>query len=210
MDATKNERMIGTSLAHRAQEFVASEDPARVADLLIGGITRADLSEAEGLLWESTDPNHMLIPPLPNFMFQRDPSCWIFGGVTLNPMAKPARKPETMIVETQWRSHKIIDYLDASGGLPDDEAARSALVRVIEGFGPVEVTFSPRPDFGRNVTELELIPGGVAMIGGTDPIVLMAEGIEARIAAADVDAEAIAAATRAELLQIQGDRKSVV
>ena len=33
---------------------------------------------------------------------------------------------------------------------------------------------------------------------------IMAEGIEARIAAADVDAEAIAAATRDELLQIQG------
>ena len=32
----------------------------------------------------------------------------------------------------------------------------------------------------------------------------MAEGIEARIAAADEDAEAIAAATREELLQIQG------
>jgi len=33
---------------------------------------------------------------------------------------------------------------------------------------------------------------------------IMAEGIEARIAAADVDAEAIAAATREELIQIQG------
>jgi (E)-4-hydroxy-3-methylbut-2-enyl-diphosphate synthase len=33
---------------------------------------------------------------------------------------------------------------------------------------------------------------------------IMAEGIEARLAAADEDAEAIAAATREELLQIQG------
>ena len=36
----------------------------------------------------------MLLPPLPNFLFQRDPSCWIFDGVTINPMTKPARKPE--------------------------------------------------------------------------------------------------------------------
>ena len=31
----------------------------------------------------------MLLPPLPNFLFQRDPSCWIYDGVTLNPMTNP-------------------------------------------------------------------------------------------------------------------------
>jgi arginine deiminase len=45
----------------------------------------------------------MLLPPLPNFLFQRDPSCWIFDGVTINPMTKPARKPETLIMETIYR-----------------------------------------------------------------------------------------------------------
>jgi arginine deiminase len=45
----------------------------------------------------------MLLPPLPNFLFQRDPSCWIYDGVTINPMTKPARKPETMIMETIYR-----------------------------------------------------------------------------------------------------------
>jgi arginine deiminase len=49
----------------------------------------------------------MLLPPLPNFLFQRDPSCWIFDGVTLNPMTKPARKPETMIVEAIYRFHPM-------------------------------------------------------------------------------------------------------
>ena len=53
-----------------------------------------------GLEWESADPTSMLLPPLPNFLFQRDPSCWIYDGVTLNPMTKPARKPETMIMES--------------------------------------------------------------------------------------------------------------
>ena len=49
----------------------------------------------------------MLLPPLPNFLFQRDPSCWIFDGVTLNPMTKPARKPETMIMEAIYRFHPM-------------------------------------------------------------------------------------------------------
>ena len=60
-----------------------------------------------GLEWESADPTSMLLPPLPNFLFQRDPSCWIYDGVTLNPMTKPARKPETMIMEIIYRFHPM-------------------------------------------------------------------------------------------------------
>ena len=58
-------------------------------------------------MWESSDPTAMLLPPLPNFLFQRDPSCWIFDGVTLNPMTKPARKPESMIMEAIYRFHPM-------------------------------------------------------------------------------------------------------
>ena len=47
---------------------------------------------------ESVDSTSMLPPPLLNFLFQRDPSCWISDGVTLNPMTKPARKQETIIM----------------------------------------------------------------------------------------------------------------
>src|SRR5262249_25430386 len=49
----------------------------------------------------------MLLPPLPNLLFERDCSCWIFNGVTLNPMTKPARKPETMIMEAIYRFHPM-------------------------------------------------------------------------------------------------------
>ena len=58
-------------------------------------------------MWESADPTSMLLPPLPNFLFQRDPSCWIYDGVTINPMTKPARKPETMIMEAIYRFHPM-------------------------------------------------------------------------------------------------------
>jgi arginine deiminase len=49
----------------------------------------------------------MLLSPLPNFLFQRDPSCWIFDGVTFNPMTKSAHKPETMIMEVIYRFHRM-------------------------------------------------------------------------------------------------------
>jgi arginine deiminase len=98
-----NEREVGIVAASRAGEWLESADPKDAANFLIGGITKSDVSRDIGLVWESIDPTAMLLPPLPNFLFQRDPSCWIYGGVTINPMTKPARKPETMIMETIYR-----------------------------------------------------------------------------------------------------------
>jgi arginine deiminase len=102
-----SERQIGITASQRAREWVDAADPAGVADFLIGGATRTDVEQNIGLVWESADPTSMLLPPLPNFLFQRDPSCWIYGGVTLNPMTKPARTPETMLVEAIYRFHPM-------------------------------------------------------------------------------------------------------
>jgi arginine deiminase len=109
-----NDRMVGVRMARRAAEWIATADPADVTDYLIGGITGGDLKAGAGLLYESSDPGSMLLAPVPNFLFQRDPSCWIYGGVTLNPMAKPARKRETMLVETIYRFHPMFA---ADGGV---------------------------------------------------------------------------------------------
>jgi len=106
-DHILNERQVGITAAERAHKWVESADAEQVAEFLIGGITKADVEQDVGLVWESADPTSMLLPPLPNFLFQRDPSCWIFEGVTLNPMTKPARKPETMIMETIYRFHPM-------------------------------------------------------------------------------------------------------
>ena len=118
-----NEREVGITAADRAREWAQSAEPALVAEFLVGGITKADVAQDVGLVWESADPSSMLLPPLPNFLFQRDPSCWIYGGVTLNPMTKPARKPETMIMETIYRFHPMFaaeDFPVWLGGAGED------------------------------------------------------------------------------------------
>ena len=101
------ELQVGVTAAKRAREWVETAEATEVAEFLIGGITRTDVIKDVGLVWQSADPTSMLLPPLPNFLFQRDPSCWIFDGVTLNPMTKPARKPETMIMEAVYRFHPM-------------------------------------------------------------------------------------------------------
>jgi len=102
-----NELEVGITTAQQGREWATTADAALVAEFLVGGITKADVAQDVGLVWESADPTSMLLPPLPNFLFQRDCSCWIFNGVTLNPMTKPARKPETMIMETIYRYHPM-------------------------------------------------------------------------------------------------------
>ena len=107
LDRVLDERHVGVYLARSRHEWGRSASPSEVADFLIGGITKHDLAEGEGLTYESSDQSDMLLPPLPNFLFQRDPSCWIYDGVTLNPMAKPARRPETVFMEAIYRWHPM-------------------------------------------------------------------------------------------------------
>jgi arginine deiminase len=106
-DRILNEREVGVGAAERAREWAQTASAPLVAEFVIGGVTKADVVQDVGLTWESADPTSMLLPPLPNLLFQRDPSCWIYDGVTINPMTKPARKPETMIMEAIYRFHPM-------------------------------------------------------------------------------------------------------
>ena len=122
-DHILDERRVGIGAAERGREWIDDADPPLVAEFLIGGITRADVEQDLGLVWESADPTAMLLPPLPNFLFQRDPSCWIFDGVTINPMTKPARQPESLIMEAVYRFHPTFateDFPVWLGGADED------------------------------------------------------------------------------------------
>lgn len=76
-------------------------------------MTKADLTDGEGLTYDSSSRTDMLLPPLPNFIFQRDPSCWIYDGVTLNPMTKPARRPETALLQAIYSWHPM--FVESGG-----------------------------------------------------------------------------------------------
>jgi arginine deiminase len=107
LDRVLDERHVGVHLARSGHEWGHSAPPSEVADRLIGGITKRELPKGEGLTYASSGPTDMLLPPLANFLFQRDMSCWIYDGVTLNPMAKPARRPETVLTEAIYRWHPM-------------------------------------------------------------------------------------------------------
>ena len=113
LDRVLDERHVGVYLARSGHEWGRSAPSALLAELLIGGITKADLPDGAGLTYESSAQSDMLLPPLPNFLFQRDPSCWIYDGVTVNPMTRPARRPETALMEAIYRFHPM--FVQAGG-----------------------------------------------------------------------------------------------
>jgi arginine deiminase len=82
---------------------------ARLAEHLIGGIAISDLPDAgvRGHLHDAFGAPEFLLPPIPNTLFQRDPSCWIYGGVTCNPMYWPARRPETLLQRVVYKFHPM-------------------------------------------------------------------------------------------------------
>jgi arginine deiminase len=73
---------------------------------LTGGVTvqelPADIVSAVGRALRPTD---FVIAPLPNQLFTRDTSAWIYGGVSLNRMYWPARQHESLNVEAVYRFH---------------------------------------------------------------------------------------------------------
>src|SRR5215813_7170198 len=46
-----------------------------------------------------------LLPPLPNTIYTRDTTCWIYGGVTLNNLYWPARHEETILAAAIYKFH---------------------------------------------------------------------------------------------------------
>ena len=56
---------------------------------------------------EYLGPDDFLLRPLPNHLFQRDNSAWVYGGVSVNPMAKPARQRETINSRVVYNFHPM-------------------------------------------------------------------------------------------------------
>ena len=102
----------------------------QLAEHLIGGIAIADLPGAgpKKLLLEAFGEIDFVLPPIPNTLFQRDPSCWIYGGVTVNPMFWPARMPETLLQRAIYKFHPMFTKQDFRiwwGDSDEDFAAAS-------------------------------------------------------------------------------------
>ncbi|MGH1487902.1 MAG: trehalose-phosphatase [Acidimicrobiales bacterium] len=86
--------------------------------------------------------------------------------------------PNSMVLESEFSTFTLTDFLDSSSGRTRRLAGRSDLIRVLEGTGQAEIEFAPRLDFGRVPTRLEIKEDGIIVQGTADLIVLRAPGVD--------------------------------
>jgi arginine deiminase len=104
-----NERTTGAALIDPVREMAEALDQATLATFLIGGILKKDLQlpRQASLLWQHIDDEDFVLAPLPNHLFQRDNSAWVYGGVSIHPMTMPARKRETVHSRAIYTYHPM-------------------------------------------------------------------------------------------------------
>ena len=101
---TPNE--LGLTLSQEMRAWLGEMDAPTLATSLIGGLTFGELPrEFKAMEVMISQPNDFVLFPLPNQLFTRDTSCWIYNGVTLNPMYWPARRQETLNIAAIYRFH---------------------------------------------------------------------------------------------------------
>jgi arginine deiminase len=101
---------VGLGLVDHTRAFLDGLDERTLAEYLIGGLSTADLPEGfrpgyTALARESAGVPEYLMPPLPNTLYTRDTTCWLYGGVTLNPLFWPARHDETLLMKAIYTFH---------------------------------------------------------------------------------------------------------
>jgi arginine deiminase len=119
IELVASEYTVGWSLVDEIRALLANLKPEDLAAHLVGGLTVAeaglDLPAAAkvSLIGAALDdPSQFILPPLPNTLFTRDSSCWIYNGVSINPMYWPARRREAYNVAAIYRAHPMF----ADGG----------------------------------------------------------------------------------------------
>ena len=117
---------VGFGLVDSTREFLDSLEARKLAEYLIGGLATTDVPDDfrtghMALARESAGVQEYLMPPLPNTLYTRDTTCWLYGGVTLNPLYWPARVDETLLMKAIYRFHP--DFADSTVWWGDPEQA---------------------------------------------------------------------------------------
>jgi arginine deiminase len=142
---------FGRALDGPLDELVAQSPARELAALLVGGVLKSDVADrisAPSLLMAQLGDDDFLLRPLPNHLFQRDNVAWIYGGVSINPMAKPARKLETINSRLVYNFHPMfagrVHFLYGNDSLAHDPSTVEGGDVAVIGRGAVMIGMGER------------------------------------------------------------------
>lgn len=151
LDRTFDERVHGPAAAPALREMAESMSVSELAELVIGGMTKRELleriDEPRSVVLHSLAADDLVVSPLPNHLFARDASCWVYGGVAVNSMNKPARMRESVTYEAIYRWHPRFtstEFRRWSDGVADGQATVEGGDVLVLGNGAVLVGMSER------------------------------------------------------------------
>jgi len=101
---------VGLGLVDEVRGYLDEMEPRKLAETLIGGLSTEEFPETHGgdmlnLVKDAAGVTEYLLPPLPNTLYTRDTTCWIYGGVTLNSLYWPARHEEPILATAIYKFH---------------------------------------------------------------------------------------------------------
>src|SRR5208337_3460025 len=110
LDNQVTPNQVGLGLVDEVRSYLEGLSARDLAETLIGGLSTQEFPEHIGgemlaLVRDAAGVNEYLLPPLPNTLYTRDTTCWIYGGVTLNPLYWPARHEETILTTSIYKFH---------------------------------------------------------------------------------------------------------
>ncbi|HEX5568840.1 MAG TPA: arginine deiminase [Streptomyces sp.] len=121
LDRTFTEQEYGPLAADHLRTAFDELPERELARALVGGMTKREFLQRQpepvSIRFHVMDPDDFLVPPLPNHLFTRDTSAWIYDGVSINAMRWPARQRETVHFEAIYRHHPLFagDGTDGAG-----------------------------------------------------------------------------------------------
>ena len=151
LDRVFDPRRHGPLAAATLRAAMDGLDSARLASFLAGGITKREITEfgpePKSMAFHSLDPDGFVLAPLPNLLYQRDTSCWIYGGVSINAMRRPARIRETVADVAIYRWHPMFAQTEFAIWYDGADAAPATIEGgdiLVLGNGAVLVGMSER------------------------------------------------------------------
>ncbi|BBO35094.1 arginine deiminase [Lacipirellula parvula] len=101
---------VGLGVVDELRSYLEGLASRQLAEFLIGGLSTVDVagilkSDLLKLAHEATGITEYLLPPLPNTLYTRDTTCWIYGGVSVNPLYWPVRREETRLTTAIYKFH---------------------------------------------------------------------------------------------------------
>lgn len=108
LDNTINYKRLGPLLAPALAQWAFGLPADRFARLCVEGITKAEWEEIDqvpSLVAQTLADDDFLIGPLPNHLFTRDASVWMYNGVAINSMSREVRRRESLHYSAIYQYH---------------------------------------------------------------------------------------------------------